>query len=259
MDLIKSHQRRTKLSEALYVSLNVGLAAALLITALLIQSPWISLLIIVISKWRALAVRPRFWFANLVANMVDIIVGVSVVGLLYAASGNLWLQLAITLLYIGWLLFIKPRSKRSFVTAQAGVAVFLGITALSIVSYSWDAVFFVAVMWTIGYMSIRHVLGSYDEPQTTLYSMAGGFVFAEFGWISFHWLMAYSLPGFGNIQLSQLALLTTLFCLVAERSYASYHRHGQVRWHDIAPAVLLTIAIMITLFIFALIKGGEAL
>jgi hypothetical protein len=259
MDLLKSHKQRTRLSEAVYVLLNIGFAVALLMTALTVQSPWLSLLIVLLSKWRALAVRPRFWFANLVANMVDITVGMSVVGLLYAASGLLWLQVVITGLYIGWLLFIKPRSRRSYVAVQAGVAVFLGITTLSIVSYSWDSLIFVAAMWVLGYVSTRHVLGSYDEPYTTLYSLMAGFVFAELGWIGFHWLIAYPLPGFGAIQLSQLALLTTLYCLVAERAYVSYHAHGKVRWHDIMLPVFLTVGIMITLFVLALIHGADTL
>jgi hypothetical protein len=259
MDLLKSHKRRTRLSEAAYILLNVGFATALLVTALMIQSPWLSLLIVFISKWRALAVRPRFWFANLVANMVDIIVGVSTVGLLYAASGSLWLQCAITVLYVGWLLIIKPRSRRSYVAIQAGLAVFLGVTTLSIVSYSWDSFFFVACMWVIGYVAARHVLGSYDESHTTLYSMIAGFVFAELGWIGFHWLIAYPLPGFGSIQLSQLALFTTLFCLIAERGYASYHTHGKVRWNDIMLPVFLLIGIMLVLFVLTMIHGADTL
>lgn len=259
MDLLKSHKRRTRLSEAAYILLNIGFAIALLVTALLIQSPWLSILIVLLSKWRALAVRPRFWFVNLVANMVDITVGVSTVVFLYAAAGSFWLQCVLTGLYIGWLLIVKPRSRRSYVAAQAGLAVFLGITALSIVSYSWDSVFFVAIMWVIGFVAARHVLGSYEEPHTTLYSMMTGFVFAELGWIGFHWLIAYPLPGFGSIQLSQLALLTTLFCLVAERGYASYHTHGKVRWHDIMMPVFLTIGIMIALFVLALIHGTDTL
>ena len=259
MDLLKSHKRRTRLSETIYVILNVGFAASLLVTALLIQSPWLSLLIVFLSKWRALAVRPRFWFANLVANMVDLIVGVSTVGFLYAAAGSFWLQCIITVGYVGWLLIIKPRSKRSYVATQAGLAVFLGVTALSIVSYSWDSLFFVAVMWGIGYVAARHVLGSYEEPHTTLYSLVTGFVFAELGWISFHWLIAYPIPGFGTIRLSQLALLTTLFCLVAERAYASYHTHGKVRWTDIMLPVFLTLGIMAALFVFALVNGNDNL
>jgi hypothetical protein len=206
MDLLKAHKRRSRLSESAYVALNIGLAATLFIVVLAVQSPWLAFAVILLSKWRILAVRPRFWFANLLANMVDIIVGLSIVVLLYGASGSIWLQGVIALGYVGWLLFIKPRSKRVFVAYQAGIAVFLGITALSMVSFSWNIFFFVMVMWLIGYISCRHVLGSYEEPLTAIYSLVTGFITAEMGWVGFHWLMAYPLPGFGTIQFSQLAL-----------------------------------------------------
>ena len=259
MDLLKAHKRRSRLSETVYIGLNISLAIALFLIVRESQSAWPAYMLILLSKWRALAVRPRFWFANLVANMVDIIVGISSVVLLYSAGGALWLQIAITVLYIGWLLFIKPRSSRRMVAIQAGVAVFFGITALSIVSYAWDSIFFVAAMWLIGYVSTRHVLGGYEESQTTLYSMVGGFVFAELGWVGYHWLMAYPLVGFGQIQLSQLALFVTLLSFIAERSYASYHKYGVVRRSEILLPIILTIAIMCTTYIFAIIFGSDAL
>ncbi len=37
----------------------------------------LALSIIVLSKWRMFAVRPRFWLANIRANAVDLIVGLS--------------------------------------------------------------------------------------------------------------------------------------------------------------------------------------
>ena len=259
MDLLKSHKRRSRLSESAYVALNVGLAATLLIVVLAVQSPWLAFAIVILSKWRTLAVRPRFWYANIVANMVDIIVGISAVILLYGASGSLWLQAVLAALYAGWLLFIKPRSKRKFVAIQAGTALFVGVTALSMVSYSWDALFFVAAMWVITFSAARHVLGSYDEPMTMIYSLITGFIGAELAWIGFHWLMAYPIPGFGTIQFSQLALFVTLYCLVAERAYASYHRHGAVRKSDVILPILLTISTTVALYVLALINGSSAL
>lgn len=259
MDLLKAHKRRSRVSESAYVALNIGLAATLLITVLAVQSPWLAITIVLLSKWRTLAVRPRFWCANIVANMVDIIVGISVVIILYGASGSPWLQTIIAALYAGWLLFIKPRSKRVYVAYQAGIALFLGVTALSMVSYSWNILFFVAVMWLFGYAATRHVLGSYEEPLTALYSLVAGFICAELGWIGFHWLMAYPLPGFGAVQFSQLALFTSLYALIAERAYVSYHRHGEVRRADIILPVLLTISIMVVVYILAVLNGSDAL
>ena len=135
----------------------------------------------------------------------------------------------------------------------------LGVTALSIVSYTWDVVLFVLLMWCLGYVASRHVLGNYDEPRTELYSLISGFIFAEMGWAGFHWLMAYPLVGFGAIQFSQLALFMTLFSFVSERAYASYHRHGTVRRSDIIMPITLTVSIMIVIYIMAIIFGSDAL
>ena len=259
MDLLKMHKRRSRLSEVAYVVLNIGLAAMVFAIVYTANSPWLAIAAVLLSKWRVLAVRPRFWFANLIANMVDIIVGISVVVLLVAAQGSIITQAVITLLYVGWLLFIKPRSRRSYVALQALIATMAGITALSLVSYSWDSIFFVLAMWGIGYVAARHVLGSYDEPHTTLYSMIVAFMFAEFGWLGFHWLMAYPLPGSGNIQLSQLALLIALLAFVAERAFASYHKYGTVRQADVLPSIILAVALGAVMLIFAQLFGTDAL
>src|SRR5690606_27843105 len=106
---------KSAISDLAYVALNVGLAITLLILVLAVQSPLPAFVLVLLGKWRILAVRPHFWFKNIQSNLVDIIVGLSVVVLLYGASGSLPLQVAITLFYAVWLLFIKPRSKRSFV------------------------------------------------------------------------------------------------------------------------------------------------
>ncbi|QQR51192.1 hypothetical protein IPF89_05600 [Candidatus Saccharibacteria bacterium] len=119
MDLLKSHKRRSRVSEILYITLNIGLAVSLFVVVLSVQSTWLAYLLVLLSKWRALAVRPRFWFANLVANLVDIIVGLAVVTLMYAASGIIPLQAALAVIYSAWLLFIKPRSSKLYVALQA--------------------------------------------------------------------------------------------------------------------------------------------
>lgn len=250
MDLLKSHKRRSRLSDVAYISLNIGLAIALLVVVRYGQTAWLAIGIVLLSKWRALAVRPRFWFANLVANMVDLIVGVSVVLLLYQANGEWFPQIVLTVMYTMWLLLIKPRSKKSYINLQAGVAIFLGVTALASISYPWDSFFFVIFMWLIGFAAARHVLGSYDEPMTAIYSLITGFVYAEIGWIGYHWLFAYSLPGFGAIKVPQLAIILLLCSLAVERGYSSVRRHDSLRRQDILLPVCLAVAVTIVLFVF---------
>lgn len=250
MEFLRLSKKRSLFSEFIYIVLNIALALAILAVVWAVESPWAALALVLLSKWRVLAVRPRYWFANIQANLVDIIVNVSVVILLYAASGAVAAQCILTALYIVWLLFIKPRSKRTFVTVQAGTALFLGITALAVVSYDWNVFFFVFAMWLIGYGTTRHVLASYDEPHLSFYSLVWGFVLAEFGWLTYHWMFAYTLPGVGSIKLVQGALVALAFSFLAERVYASYEKHGEVRNNDILLPALFSVSVILVLVIF---------
>jgi hypothetical protein len=250
MEFLKSSKRRSLVSELIYILLNVALAVAILIVVWVIESPLAAFALVLLSKWRVLAVRPRYWFANIQANLVDIIVGLSTVVLLYAASGAVPVQIILTLLYIGWLLYVKPRSKRVFIAIQAGTAVFMGVTALMSVSYDWIASIVVLAMWLIGYSTSRHVLGSYEEAHMSFYSLVWGLVMAEFGWLAYHWTFAYGLPGVGDIKLSQAAIIALAMSFMAERVYASYEKHGSVKSADIMLPVLLSVSLIVVILAF---------
>ena len=250
MEFLKSSKRRSTISELVYIILNVALAIAVLAVVWAIESPLPAFVLVLLSKWRVLAVRPRYWFANIQANLVDIIVSLSVVVLLYAASKALLVQIILTVLYIVWLLFIKPRSKRLFVAIQAGTALFLGVTALLSVSYEWPSSLVVAGMWVIGFSAARHVLGSYDEVHTGFYSLLWGLVVAELGWVMFHWTFAYTLPGLGDIKLSQTAIIVLATSFLAERIYSSFTQHGVVRSNDIILPALLSVSLILVLLVF---------
>jgi hypothetical protein len=250
MEFLKSSKRRSVFSELLYILLNVALALAVLAVVWAVNSPLPALGLVLLSKWRVLAVRPRYWFANIQANLVDIIVSISVVVLLHAAAGALVAQGVITALYIVWLLVIKPRSKRAFVAVQAGTAIFLGVSALAMVSYEWNSALVVLAMWLIGYSAARHVLGGYDDPHMSFYALVWGLVFAELGWITYHWTFAYALPGVGDIKLSQTALIAVALSFLTERAYTSYSHHGSVRSSDIVLPALLSASIIVVLLLF---------
>ncbi len=257
MEFLKSSKRRSLVSELVYIALNVAFAIATLVIVLAIDSPLPAFALVLLSKWRILAVRPRYWFVNIQTNLVDIIVSLSLVILLYAAGGALAVQIILTALYIVWLLYVKPKSKKMFVAIQAGTAVFMGVTALMIVSYDWIASAVVLIMWLIGYSAARHVVSSYDEPHTSFYSLAWGFVFAELGWLGYHWTFAYTIPGAGDIKLSQIALITLAISFLAERVYRSYTRHGTVRSSDIVMPTLLSVSVIIILLtLFNTISTG---
>lgn len=258
MDFLKPSKRRSFLSEAVYLALNVGLAIVLLLVVLATESILPAIAIFLLSKWRVFAVRPRYWFANIQTNLVDSIVGISFIILLYAGTTALAVQIVLTLLYVGWLIFVKPRSKRAFVAAQAGVAVFFGITTLMMISYAWPSSIVVLLMWLIGYSAARHVLGSYEEPHRSFYSLVWGLVFAEIGWLAYHWTFAYTIPGLADIKLTQAAIIGVAISFLAERVYASYKRHDSVRSGDVVlPALLSVSVIIIIMVLFNTIDQGN--
>jgi hypothetical protein len=258
MEFLKSSKRRSLVSELVYIALNVAFAVTLLIIVLAIDSPLPAFALVLLSKWRILAVRPRYWFVNIQTNLVDLIVSLSIVILLYSAGGAIVMQILLTALYGVWLLYVKPKSKKIFIAIQAGAAVFLGITSLMIVSYDWIASLVVLLMWLIGYSAARHVVSSYDEPHTSFYSLAWGFIFAELGWLGYHWTFAYAIPGAGDIKLSQIALIMLAISFLAERAYRSYVKHGAIRSSDVIMPTLLSVSVIVILLtLFNTISNGN--
>jgi len=239
--------------------LNIGLAIALLVVIRYTDSIPLAIGLVALSKWRVLAVRPRYWFANLRSNLIDFIVSVSVVLHLYTInmaniteSRQLILMGILTALYIGWLLFLKPRSKRSFVAAQAGVATLLGVAALFTISYNWPVSVVVIGMWLLGFAAARHVLSTYDEETHALFlSLAWGTVMAEIGWVAYHVAVAHALPFVNSLELPQLAIIATVVGFVAHKAYDSFYHNQMIRVNDVILPVLFTIALMLALW-FAL-------
>lgn len=260
MKLLQRSKRRSRISDVAYVGLNIGLVLLILFAILSTQTVWLALILVLLSKWRIFAVRPRFWYANILANMVDVIVGASHVILLSVASGALWLQIVLSIAYALWMLTIKPQSKRIMIGVQAATAVFVGTTALAHVAYNTDASVFVIGMWVIGFVAARHVLMSYDEEQNrTALSLVWAFVMAELGWLGFHWLFAYTLPNSANLKFVQLALIATLLSFVAERTIASHYRHGRAQLSELVLPIAFSAALIaiVVLFFNNLVAGGS--
>lgn len=228
MELIKSAARRSKVSDVVYVILNLVLAAAVLGLTVAFQPPYVAYLLVLISKWRVFAVRPRFWWANLQANMVDLFVGISAVTLIWQASGTLIIQILLAVLYAGWLLMLKPRSSRKFVVLQAGVSQFLSLTALFSVAHYLDSSIIVIACALVGFVTARHVLTSYEEDDSLLLSAIWGFLIAELGWLCYHWVVAYEITA--TLLLPQVAIIAGLFSFVAIRFYdAKFHDKSIVK------------------------------
>lgn len=252
MEFLKIIKRRSFLSEVIYVSLNVGLAVALMVLVKVTGSIWLALVLVLVSKWRIFAVRPQFWIANMQANLVSMIVSVSYVVFLYITNlmnisslQILTLQIVLVVLDICWLLLLKPQSKRVFVVAQAGVALFVGISAIYSMSYGWIATPVVALVWLVGFATARHALGSYDdEDHILLLSLAWGFVVAEIGWLAYHWAIAYRVPIIASLLIPQVSIVIICLGFLAYKTYNSYYHFQKIRLSDIILPLIFTLGII---------------
>lgn len=264
MELLKIVRRRSFLSEVVYTALNVALAITVVLVIRATESPWPALGLVLLSKWRVFAVRPRYWFVNVQANLVDYIVGISTVVFMYGTylslaspTQKVFILGLLTVLYAVWLLFLKPRSKRIYVAMQAGVALFAGFGALFTFAYVMPASIVVLITWLIGYATARHVLSSYEETHILFLSLIWGVVLAEIGWLAYHWTVAYTPLGIQSIIFPRVAL--SVFCIgfILHRAYDSYYHHQKVRGNDIILPILFTASIIVVLPVLLNILGAN--
>lgn len=265
-DYIKVSRGRSFLSNIAYVLLNIFLAIVTTVLVIVTDS-WVApCLLIILSKWRVFAVRPRYWLANVKSNIVDITIGISFVAFIYAVGNDATTtRFVLTALYAIWLLFIKPRSDQKFIDLQAGLALFMGtaMTAMlffepiqfnlfGLTLFEPDALFLVVLNFIIGYSAARHVLIAGDENHVGLLSLTHGLIVAEISWVSYHWLISYNIVR-TELAVPQLAIITTLVSFATLSIYQSYvNRDGQIKRSDIMlPIVFSAALILIILLIFS--------
>jgi hypothetical protein len=163
-----------------------------LLVFLLVQSGFVQLALslILLSKWRMFAVRPRFWLANIRANAIDMIIGVSVLAFM-VASGSEFVRLIWAILWGAWLINVKPRADTFWVSLQALIGFAVGLTAMFL---SWDHSPLFVLVGAAGllcFFAAHHFFDNFDEPYTRLLAYLWGYFGAALTWILGHWLLYY--------------------------------------------------------------------
>ena len=149
------------------------------------------------------AVRPRFWPANIRANSVDLIVGLSIV-LFMSHSSTVLLQLGWASLYAVWLIFIKPASGLLMSSTQAIIAQACGLSAIYLVWAAAPTVVLTLATGMVCFLSARHFLDSFDEPYARMLAYFWGYYGAAMAWLLSHWLLYYGLIAQITLLLSTL-------------------------------------------------------
>lgn len=172
----------------------------------------VAALVIILSKWRMFAVKPRFWAANIRANSIDIVVGLATLAFMVEADTTTW-QLIWTALYILWLTVLKPSSRTLFVGLQALVSFLWGLGALYLLADDAPALVLVAGTGGMCYLAAHHFLDAFEEKYTRLLSYMWAFFGAGLAWVLSHWLLYY--PSTGFISQPMLLLVTIGYGLAA--------------------------------------------
>lgn len=178
------------LSSFLHITLNILLV---LVTFVLVRIEFgqLALALMLLSKWRMLAVRPRFWLANIRVNSVDIAVSLSILSFMLQA-GRPGVQLAWAAVYAAWLLWVKPATSTIMISMQAFAGLALGQLALFYAFGDAPLYWLVIGSGAICYFASRHFFDNFDEPFAKLLSNLFAFLGAAVTWVMGHWLLFYA-------------------------------------------------------------------
>ena len=229
-DYVLARKSRNIASSMVHVFLNILLGVGAVLITVLATSPLLGILLVLVSKWRIFAVRSRYFFVNLKANLVDIIVGISVVLLAYSGGPSFLVSdIVLMVFYPIWLLFIKPLSSETAALVQSLIAVFLGISAAVLMTAGMNSTILVILAFLVGYAASRLVSIQSNDKGFTLATLVCGLVFAEIAWLSNTWSIIYTYENFGlsGVKLPQLAIILTIFAFVY-----NYARQAMIKYQD---------------------------
>ena len=251
-DYVLARKSRNIASSMVHVFLNLLLGVGAVLVTVLSNSPILGIILVLASKWRVFAVRARYFMLNLKSNLVDIIVGVSVVLIAYYAGPSfLPVDFILMAFYTAWLLFIKPLSSETAAMVQSLIAVFLGITASTIMYANLDSIVIVLLSFLIGYAASRHTLIQSNDKDFTLTTLVCGLVFSEIAWLCHSWSIIYTCGATG-IRIPQLAIILTIFAFVynyARQAMIKYQADFRFK-HIVAPVIFgaALVAVIVLLF-----------
>jgi hypothetical protein len=198
--------RKLKPTSGFAYFLHLGLVSILPIAVFILvvlNFVQLALSIVVLSKWRMFAVRPRFWASNIRANAVDLMVGLSIV--VFMVHSDSWsVKLLWAVLYAVWLLAIKPGVSSLMISAQA----FIGqLAALMALYLTWAAGPVYGLTFLTGlfcFLAARHFLDTFDEPYARMLAYIWGYFGAALAWLLSHWLLFYGVIAQVTLLLSTL-------------------------------------------------------
>jgi hypothetical protein len=228
-------------SRVVYLGFNILMPLVVFVMVRMSFVP-LAFAVILLSKWRMFAVRPRFWPAHIRANAVDIIVSVSLL-LFMINSGSMLMQMVWVLVYIGWQVVLKPLSSVQMISLQALAGLLFGLLAIFVQWGDSPLYWLVPLTGLVCYLSARHFFDNFDEPYAKLLSYVWGYFGAALTWVLGHWLLYY-----GVVAQPVLLLVAIGYGLAALYYLDHYDRLTQALHRQF---IFIMIAIVLIVVIFS--------
>lgn len=226
MEFISISKKHSLTSSIAHIFLNISLVLFCWLSIYITKTPFLAIGFVLLSKWRTFAVRPRYWVVNIKSNLVDLIFSLSMVILMFYSGVEFWLsQALLVVIFLSWMIFIKPRSNTNWIKAQALLAVFFGLAGLMSASFDWPGEFVAIVAFFIGYSSIRHILSNEEFSNIEFISLFWGLLFAQFVWVSNFLAIGYSLVVAGSFAL----IIPQVSIIMTAISFAVFQVLGEIK------------------------------
>lgn len=239
LEFIRLARKRGAIANLLRIMFNVIFVAVTVALVLVFSdTPWPALALLLLSKWRTIAVRPRYWWMNIVSSLPDVAFGAAMVMLMWLSAKNValiggwsWLPPVILgLIYVGWLLWLKPRDDKTSVFWQAGLSQFFATMAIFDLAGSLPLAVVMALMFVVAYGTAHQILGQFEEDETTLLSLIYGFIVTVISFAAWHWTVGYSVANI--VTIPQVAIIVAALGFAIVTLYNAHVTVG-LKWSTV--------------------------
>lgn len=180
-----------------------------------LQTPALAYMLVLLSKWRIIVDKPRFWWQNLQINAVDLIFSLSVVFFISLSAVGLTEQLIWLAAYFIWIFVLKSPRLTHGQPLRGLVAQALGSSALFYSVGYISLPLILAGIWFVALFSSRHVLKSLSKEVYRIdLTYIWGLFSLQLAWVLLHWQVNFWIfPNFTIIQTEILIAATILYAL----------------------------------------------
>lgn len=266
IEFMERAHRRGLATDIIHAVFNIAFAAATIALVVAFATPWPALLLVLLSKWRVIAVRPRYWWANFLSSLPDLAFGMGLVIISWGCL--LWneqmisesqtspfpvmaIQVILGGIYAIWLVSIKPKHSETMIGFQALASQLVGLTAVFLLaSMGLSLLWTMILVFIVAFAAARQALGMFEEKDQSLLATVWGLLVMELTFVSWHWSVSYQLTPL--IRIPQVAIITSMISVIALRVYRAWNDDRQVTWDELGAPVILTLAItFLVLFAFS--------